>query len=94
MKKRFISWLKRVVTPDIKAAVSKVFWALASKHGIAAVAEDARKIGVNAIGIGLVGVVVDSASIPRTAALMVFIAGVIIWLGGWLLTCTQPQDKE
>lgn len=94
MKKRVISWLKRIVSPDIRLAASKLFWRLASKQGISAIAEDARKIGVNAIGIGLVGVVVDSASIPRSAALMVFISGVIIWLGGWLLTCTQPKDKE
>ncbi|MDD3478755.1 MAG: hypothetical protein PHP32_07750 [Candidatus Izemoplasmatales bacterium] len=94
MKKRFVTWLKQVALPDIYKRLVSFFWKIASKKGVDALAEDARKIGVNSIGIGLVGILVDSASIPRAAALLVLVCGVIIWLVGLLLTSSETLDKE
>ncbi len=88
MKNRLITWLKQVVTPDALSFVSKHFWKLASRHAVKCLAEDARKIGVNAIGIGLIGFVVDT-TVPRNAALIVFTIGVIIWVVGLLLTSSD-----
>lgn len=94
MKNKLNFWLKRIVTPDIKATVSTLFWKLATKKSIDALSEDARKVSVNAMGIGLVGALVDTPAVPRAAALIVVTAGAIIWLFGWLLISTQPKDKE
>lgn len=95
MKKFLISWFKRLSKPDISKIGSRLFWKLASKDSISAIADDARKIGVNAIGIGLVGVVVNNDTIPRATALLVLVSGVIIWVFGWFLTCSNSQhDKE
>ncbi|OSZ33010.1 hypothetical protein [Alcaligenes faecalis] len=94
MKSRFISWLKQVVIPDIKQQAGKLFWKIATRKVTAQLAEDARKIGVNAIGIGLIGVVVNSDAVPRSAGLIVFTMGVIIWLIGLMLTSSEPDEKE
>ncbi len=94
MKSRFISWLKQVVMPDIKNTASNIFWKVATKKSIDALSEDARKVGVNALGIGLIGALVDSPAVPRAAALIVIIAGAIIWLFGWLLISSLSKDKE
>lgn len=94
MKSRFISWLKQVVMPDIKQHAESIFWKFATRKVTAKLAEDARKIGVNAIGIGLIGVVVNSVAVPRSAALIVFSMGIIIWLIGLMLTSSEPDEKE
>lgn len=93
-KNRFVTWLKHVVLPDIRAKAKKLFWKLLSKQVVAAIAEDTRKIGVAIIGVGVVGIVVDSLSVPRADALIVFISGVIIWALGLLATSSEPKAKE
>ncbi len=93
MRKTVVSWLRRVIQPDIRCQAMQFLRRFAIRKGLSALAEDARKVGVNAIGIGLIGIIVNNDAVPRVAAVSVLLAGVIIWVMGMLLTCSEP-DKE
>ena len=96
---RFVSWLKQAIPPcrvalaNVVRFVAKQAILLFSPKSRPAMAEDLRKVGVTAIGIGLVGVLVDGASMAFADATVVLLFGVIIWVFGvWL--SALPNDKE
>lgn len=88
----FVSWLKRVV-PRLLFVVISTLARICKPDARPALAEDLRKIGVTAIGVGLVGSIVDSASIARGDALLVLSAGAILWtVGLWLSTFSSNKE--
>lgn len=88
----FVSWLKRVI-PRLLLSLFCAFVRIFFPDARPALAEDLRKVGVTAVGVGLVGSIVDSASIARGDAVLVFISGAILWaVGLWL--STLPSNKE
>ncbi len=59
-----------------------------------AIGEDLRKVAVNAISVGIVGVVVTGDTITADEALLVLLGGVILWLTGVILTGMSNRDDE
>ncbi|CAM5559219.1 hypothetical protein [Eoetvoesiella caeni] len=93
MKNRFITWLRRWISPDTVAFVLGQLKRLGSDEVRPALAEDLRKAGVAAAGIGLVGAIVNSASIARGDALIVLLFGGIIWIAGLWLTSLDSKKE-
>ncbi|AKJ36932.1 permease [Aeromonas veronii] len=82
MKKflRMKTWLVQMFAPDKKTMI--------------AIGEDLRKVAVNAISVGIVGVVVTGDTITADEALLVLLGGVILWLTGVILTGMSNREDE
>lgn len=93
MRMKFALWLKRVIPPDFFTFLLRQLVKLLLRDARTALSEDLRKVGVTAVGIGLVGAVVDSVSITRADALIVLAAGAIIWALGLLLSTLKPRKE-
>lgn len=94
MKKKMllVSWLKRVIPPLLNGFARNVR-RLFMPEARPALAEDLRKVGVTAIGIGLVGTIVDSVNIARGDALLVLLFGSIIWVFGVWMSTLSPNKE-
>lgn len=88
----FVSWLKRAI-PKVLALLFRVFARVLMPAARPALAEDLRKMGVAAMGVGLVGAIVNGVAITRGDALLVLAAGCILWVFGLWLS-TLPTEKE
>lgn len=77
---RMKTWLVQMFAPDKKTLI--------------AIGDDLRKVGVNALSVGIVGVVVTGDTITGDEALSVVIIGVILWLTGVLLTGMGNKGSE
>ena len=64
------------------------------KKTMIAIGEDLRKVAVNAISVGIVGVVVTGDTITADEALLVLLGGVILWLTGVILTGMSNREDE
>ncbi|HFZ8522848.1 hypothetical protein ACSZNZ_18005 [Aeromonas caviae] len=82
MKKflRMKMWLVQLFAPDKKTLI--------------AIGDDLRKVGVNALSVGIIGVVVTGDTITGDEALLVLLGGVILWLTGVILTGMGNREDE
>jgi hypothetical protein len=82
MKKflRMKMWLVQLFAPDKKTLI--------------AIGDDPRKVGVNALSVGIIGVVVTGDTITGDEALLVLLGGVILWLTGVILTGMGNREDE
>lgn len=64
------------------------------KKTLMAIGDDLRKVGVNALSVGIVGVVVTGDTITGDEALLVLLGGVILWLTGVILTGMGNREDE
>jgi hypothetical protein len=64
------------------------------KKTLLAIGDDLRKVGVNALSVGIVGVVVTGDTITGDEALLVLLGGVILWLTGVILTGMGNREDE
>ena len=75
----------------------KMWWVLLlapGKKTLMAIGDDRRKVGVNALSVGIVGVVVTGDTITGDEALLVLLGGVILWLTGVILTGMGNREDE
>ena len=75
----------------------KMWWVLLlapRKKTLMAIGDDLRKVGVNALSVGIVGVVVTGDTITGDEALLVLLGGVILWLTGVILTGMGNREDE
>ena len=64
------------------------------KKTLMAIGDDLRKVGVNALSVGIVGVIVTGDTITGNEALLVLLGGVILWLTGVILTGMGNREDE
>lgn len=64
------------------------------KKTLIAIGDDLRKVGVNALSVGIVGVLVTGDTITGGEALFVLMIGVILWLTGVILTGVGNKGGE
>lgn len=93
MLQKFSIWLKRIAQPDVFTFLVAPLKRITSKAVRPALAEDLRKIGVTALGVGLIGIIVDNVSISRVDALLVFAFGAIIWVLGLWMSGLNPTKE-
>ncbi len=62
---------------------------LIDQETLKAIGEDMRAIGKTAIGVGLVALIVSGDTISNGEALLVFVAGLVVWFYGILITRTS-----
>ena len=75
----------------------KMWWVLLlapGKKTLMTIGDDLRKVGVNALSVGIVGVVVTGDTITGDEALLVLLGGVILWLTGVILTGMGNREDE